>query len=163
MRLHELYPFPEERKTRRRVGRGTGSGLGGTSGRGHKGQNARSGGGVRPGFEGGQMPLQRRLPKRGFKNAPFKTRYGVIDLDTLRELLPEQSEITLKDIYKRGMVHPSELVKILGRGDVSEAISVEAHRFSRSAAEKITKAGGKAIELMGEGNPSAVIAEGEGN
>lgn len=159
MRLHELYPFPEERKTRRRVGRGTGSGLGGTSGRGHKGQNARSGGGVRPGFEGGQMPLQRRLPKRGFKNAPFKVRYGVVDLDNLQKLLPDQTEITLKDIYKRGIVHPSELVKILGDGEVTKALTVEAHRFSRSAAEKIVKAGGKAVELMGKGNPAEVVVE----
>ncbi len=75
MQLHNLFPFPEERKARRRVGRGGGSGLGGTSGKGHKGQNARSGGGVRPGFEGGQMPLQRRLPKHGFKNALFKVTY----------------------------------------------------------------------------------------
>ena len=83
MRLNDLYPFVEERKTRRRVGRGSGSGLGGTSGKGHKGQNARAGGGVRPGFEGGQMPLQRRLPKRGFKNFLFKVSFEVINLDQI--------------------------------------------------------------------------------
>ena len=83
MRLHDLYPFPEERKTRRRVGRGSGSGLGCTSGKGNKGQNARAGGGVRPGFEGGQMPLQRRLPKRGFNNVNFAVKYAVINLTRL--------------------------------------------------------------------------------
>lgn len=148
MQLHDLYPFPEERKTRRRVGRGPGSGLGGTSARGHKGQNARSGGGVRPGFEGGQMPLQRRLPKHGFKNALFKITYNVIDLDSLQEAFPGKSTISLDDIYARGLAHRNSLVKILGRGDVASAISVEAHKFSKSAAEKITKAGGKATALL---------------
>ncbi|MBD5641312.1 MAG: 50S ribosomal protein L15, partial [Desulfovibrio sp.] len=136
---------------RRRVGRGTGSGLGGTSGRGHKGQNARSGGGVRPGFEGGQMPLQRRLPKHGFKNARFKVTYQPVDLDALQEAFPGKTEISLEDIYRRGLAHHKELVKILGRGDVANALNVEAHRFSRSAAEKIIAAGGKVTELLGDG------------
>lgn len=151
MQLHDLYPFPEERKQRRRVGRGTGSGLGGTSGRGHKGQNARSGGGVRPGFEGGQMPLQRRLPKHGFKNAMFKTVYQAVDLDSLQEAFPGKSDISLEDIYKRGLVHRKELVKILARGDVAGPLNVEAHRFSRAAAEKLIAAGGKITELLGDG------------
>lgn len=150
MRLHDLYPFPEERKTRKRVGRGPGSGLGGTSGRGHKGQNARSGGGVRPGFEGGQMPLQRRLPKRGFKNAPFKIVYGVIDLDSLQNFFPEKNDISLDDIYERKIAHPSEMVKILARGEVTRPLNVEAHRFSRSAVEKIKAAGGSVKELVAE-------------
>lgn len=149
MQLHDLKPFPEERKTRRRVGRGTGSGLGGTSGRGHKGQNARSGGGVRPGFEGGQMPLQRRLPKHGFKNALFKIVYEVIDLDSLQEAFPDQASITLDDIYKRKIAKKKGLVKILARGEVNKALEIEAHRFSRAAIEKIEKAGGKAKELLG--------------
>ena len=148
MRLHDLYPFPEERKTRRRVGRGQGSGLGGTSGRGHKGQNARSGGGVRPGFEGGQMPLQRRLPKHGFKNALFKIVYGVIDLDSLQYFFPEKNDITLDDIYERKIVHPSMMVKILARGEVTRPLNVEAHRFSRAAVKKILDAGGKVSELV---------------
>ena len=148
MRLHDLKTFPEERKPRRRVGRGGGSGLGGTSGRGHKGQNARSGGGVRPGFEGGQMPLQRRLPKRGFKNALFKIVYGVVDLDSLQEFFPEKTDISLDDIYERRIVHPSQMVKILARGDVSRPLNVEAHRFSRAAVEKITAAGGTVKELI---------------
>jgi large subunit ribosomal protein L15 len=156
MRLNDLYPFPEERKTRRRVGRGTGSGLGGTSGRGHKGQNARSGGGVRPGFEGGQMPLQRRLPKRGFKNFLFKTVYAVINLDRLQQFFEGKREITLDDIYERGLCSFGSPVKILGRGDVSAALTVEAHRFSRSAAEKIRAAGGLAREL---GADAAVAAD----
>ena len=104
MQLHNLFPFPEERKTRRRVGRGSGSGLGCTAGKGHKGQNARAGGGVRPGFEGGQMPLQRRLPKHGFKNAPFKVTYDVINLDALVSAFPGKTTITLDDIYARGLV-----------------------------------------------------------
>lgn len=151
MQLHDLYPFPEERKKRRRVGRGPGSGLGGTSGKGHKGQNARSGGGVRPGFEGGQMPLQRRLPKHGFKNALFKVVYQAVDLDSLQEAFPDKKTISLDDIYARGLAHHRELVKILARGDVKGPLEVEAHRFSRSAAEKIIAAGGKVTELLGDG------------
>lgn len=148
MQLHDLYPFPEERKTRRRVGRGPGSGLGGTSGRGHKGQNARSGGGVRPGFEGGQMPLQRRLPKHGFKNAQFKIVYSVVNIDTLLEMFPDKSSITLEDIYQRGIANRKEMVKILADGEISKPLSVEAHRFSKKAKEKILNAGGKVTELL---------------
>lgn len=113
MQLHNLFPFPEERKTRRRVGRGSGSGLGCTAGKGHKGQNARAGGGVRPGFEGGQMPLQRRLPKHGFKNAPFKVTYDVINLDAPVSAFPGKTTITLDDIYARGLVRMGAPVKIL--------------------------------------------------
>ena len=157
MQLHDLKPFAEERKTRKRVGRGTGSGLGGTSGRGHKGQNARSGGGVRPGFEGGQMPLQRRLPKHGFKNALFKITYEVIDLDSLQEAFPDQKSISLEDIYKRRVVKKKGLVKILARGEVTVPLEVEAHRFSRAAIEKIEKAGGKARVLMAMPEPDAAV------
>ena len=147
MNLHDLYPFPEELKRRRRVGRGTGSGLGGTSGKGHKGQNARSGGGVRPGFEGGQMPLQRRLPKRGFSNHPFKAVYAVINLDRLEAAFGDQREISLDDIYARGLCPFGCAVKILGKGEPAAALKVQAHKFSRSAVEKIRKAGGEAREL----------------
>ena len=150
MQLHDLKPFPEERKSRRRVGRGTGSGLGGTSGRGHKGQNARAGGGVRPGFEGGQMPLQRRLPKHGFKNALFKIVYEVIDLDSLQEAFPDKNQISLQDIYERKIAKKKGLIKILARGEVSTPLEVEAHRFSKAAIEKITKAGGKVKELLAD-------------
>lgn len=147
MQLHNLFPFPEERKTRRRVGRGAGSGLGCTAGKGHKGQNARSGGGVRPGFEGGQMPLQRRLPKHGFKNYPFKVTYEVINLDVLQAAFEGKNAITLDDIYARGLARMGAPVKVLSRGDVKGALTVEAHKFSRAAAEKIRQAGGSVNEL----------------
>lgn len=148
MQLHELYPFPEERKTRKRVGRGSGSGLGKTSGKGHKGQNARAGGGVPAGFEGGQMPLQRRLPKRGFKNYPFRNRYEVVNLSDLVSHFEGKTEISLEDIYARGLAKNGYPVKVLADGEVSVALKVEAHKFSASAVEKLQKAGGeaKAIE-----------------
>lgn len=147
MQLHSLYPFPEERKTRKRVGRGSGSGLGCTAGKGNKGQNARAGGGVPAGFEGGQMPLQRRLPKRGFKNYPFKITYSVISLGRLVEAFPGTMEISLEAIYSRRLAVTGSPVKILGDGDVSVALQVEAHKFSASARQKIENAGGKANAL----------------
>jgi len=149
MRLHELYPFAEERKTRRRVGRGSGSGLGKTAGRGNKGQNSRSGGGARPGFEGGQMPLQRRLPKHGFKNDKFKQVYEVINVGCLEEAFADNLEISLSDLYDRGLARRNCLVKILGSGEVTKALKVEAHKFSASALDKIQKAGGEAKALEG--------------
>ncbi len=147
MRLHELYAFPEEYKNRKRIGRGSGSGWGKTSGKGHKGQNARAGGGVRPGFEGGQMPLARRLPKRGFKN-PFRVEYEAVNVGSLIALFEGKDEITLADMYDRGVVKNGAPVKVLGTGEVAKAVTIEAHRFSASAADKIAKAGGtaKAIE-----------------
>ena len=147
MQLHNLFPFPEERKTRRRVGRGSGSGLGCTAGKGHKGQNARSGGGVRPGFEGGQMPLQRRLPKHGFKNFLFKVTYQAINLDSLLAAFEGKTEITLDDIYARGLARMGKPVKVLSRGEVKSAVKVEAHKFSAAAAEKIRNAGGEVSDL----------------
>ena len=147
MNLHEIYPFPEELKGRKRVGRGSGSGLGCTAGKGNKGQNARAGGGVRPGFEGGQMPLQRRLPKRGFKNYLFKVTYSVINLARLQEAFEGKTEISLEDIYARGLAAYGAPVKVLGEGEVSAALKVEAHKFSRSAVEKLQAAGGEAKEL----------------
>lgn len=150
MQLNDLYPFPEERKTRRRVGRGSGSGLGCTAGKGNKGQNARAGGGVRPGFEGGQMPLQRRLPKHGFKNYPFKVTYEVVNLDRLQAAFEGKNEITLDMIYERGLVRFGALVKVLSQGEVSAALKVEAHKFSAAAVEKIRAAGGEANELQAQ-------------
>ena len=127
---------------RKRVGRGMGSGMGKTSTRGHKGQGSRSGSSLMRGFEGGQMPLHRRLPKRGFTNI-FRTEYTVINLDRLAEL--NVSEIALEDYKKLGLVSSKNaLVKILGSGDLTSAITIHAHKFSGSAQEKITKAGGKA-------------------
>ena len=155
MQLHDLYPFPGERTARKRVGRGTGSGRGGTAGRGHKGQNARAGGGVPAGFEGGQMPLQRRLPKRGFKNAPFKIRYEPINLDRLLAAFADVSMISLDDIYARGLARRGAPVKILGQGEISVAVIVEAHKFSSAAVEKIQQAGGQARAL----EPAAVSAQ----
>lgn len=152
MRLHELYPFPEEYKNRRRVGRGSGSGWGKTSAKGHKGQNSRSGGGVRPGFEGGQMPLARRLPKRGFKNR-FRVDYAVVNVGQLLALFDGKEEITLVDMYDRGLAKQGCPVKVLGVGEVDRKVTVEAHRFSASAAEKITKAGGNAKAIEGENAP----------
>ena len=149
MRLHELYPFAEERKTRKRVGRGSGSGLGKTSGKGHKGQNSRSGVSRDPSFEGGQMPIMRRLPKRGFKNYLFKTVYEVVNLSRLNEVFGDQAEITLEDIYSRGLVRSGRPVKVLGVGDISRAVTVQAHAFSASAVEKIKNAGGEAKALEG--------------
>lgn len=149
MRLHELYPFPEEYKNRKRIGRGSGSGWGKTSGKGHKGQNSRSGGGVRPGFEGGQMPLARRLPKRGFKNYPFREVYAPVNVGQLLAVFADKDEITLIDIYDRGLAKKGEPIKVLGMGDVTKAVTIEAHRFSASAAEKIAKAGGTAKAIEG--------------
>ena len=146
MRLHELYPFEEERKSRKRVGRGSGSGWGCTAGKGHKGQNARAGRTVRPGFEGGQMPINRRLPKRGFKNA-WRSEYQALNLDRLLEAFAGRDEITLDDIYERGLCRRGMSVKVLARGDVSRAVKVEAHRFSATAVEKIKQAGGEAKAL----------------
>ncbi|MDR2054956.1 MAG: 50S ribosomal protein L15 [Desulfovibrio sp.] len=151
MQLHDIFPFPEERKTRRRVGRGSGSGLGCTAGKGHKGQNARSGGGVRPGFEGGQMPLQRRLPKHGFKNAMFKVAYEIINLDSLLSAFEGKSDITLDDIYASGLARMGAPVKILSRGELAAPLAVEAHRFSRAAADKIRQAGGTVAALEAAG------------
>ena len=147
MRLNDLYPFPEERKARKRVGRGDGSGLGHTAGKGHKGQNARAGGGVPAGFEGGQTPLMRRLPKRGFKNFDFKINFDVINLDRLQAAFEGINEVTLEDIYTRGLCRFGAPVKILGGGEMSRAMTVEAHRFTQSASDKIKAAGGTVREL----------------
>ncbi|QGY40776.1 50S ribosomal protein L15 [Pseudodesulfovibrio cashew] len=148
MRLHELYAFPEEYKNRKRIGRGSGSGWGKTAGKGHKGQNARAGGGVRPGFEGGQMPLARRLPKRGFKN-PFRVEYEAVNVGRLIAMFDGKDEITVADMYERGVVANGAPVKVLGTGEVDKAVTIEAHRFSASAAEKIAKAGGTAKAIEG--------------
>jgi large subunit ribosomal protein L15 len=149
MRLNELYPFEEERKNKKRIGRGQASGWGCTSGRGNKGAGQRAGATTRPWFEGGQMPLQRRLPKRGFKNL-FKVAYEPINLAKLVKHFEGATEITLEDIYAKGLAKPAGLVKILGDGEIGAAVTIEAHRFSASAADKIVKAGGqaKALEVM---------------
>jgi large subunit ribosomal protein L15 len=143
MKLHELQPAKGSKFTRKRVGRGTGSGLGKTSGRGHKGQNARSGGGVRPGFEGGQNPLYRRLPKRGFNNARFATEYAIVNLEQLNGFA-EGTEVTPELLLSEGILkNPKDGIKILGNGDLTVKLTVKAHKFSQSAADKIQAAGGK--------------------
>jgi len=136
---------------RKRVGRGMGSGMGKTSTRGHKGQGSRSGSSLMRGFEGGQMPLHRRLPKRGFTNI-FRVEYTVINLTRIAAVAAEKgvTEIGIDDYKRLGLVSSKkELVKILGTGDVTSAITITAHKFSKSAQEKIEKAGGKAITAGG--------------
>ena len=131
---------------RKRVGRGMGSGMGKTSTRGHKGQGSRSGSSMMRGFEGGQMPLHRRLPKRGFTNI-FRTEYQVVNLSDLAEL--GQSDVTPEVLKKARLVKGKDaLIKVLGDGELKGAITVHAHKFSKSAQEKITKAGGKAEILQ---------------
>jgi large subunit ribosomal protein L15 len=132
---------------RKRVGRGMGSGMGKTSTRGHKGQGSRSGSSLMRGFEGGQMPLHRRLPKRGFTNI-FRTEYTVVNLERIAEL--DVKEIGLEDYKKLGLAsNKKALIKILGSGELTKALTIHAHKFSKSAAEKIEKAGGKAVVLGG--------------
>ncbi|GAX89302.1 50S ribosomal protein L15 [Effusibacillus lacus] len=144
MKLHELSPAAGSKKTRKRVGRGIGSGLGKTAGRGHKGQWARSGGGVRPGFEGGQTPLYRRLPKRGFTNAPFKKELVEVNVSKLNQFEAGTVVTPEKLIEAKVIKNVKDGVKILGQGDITVALTVQAQGFSASAKEKIEAAGGKA-------------------
>ena len=145
LRIHHLRPAPGSRTERTRVGRGEAS-KGKTAGRGTKGTKAR--GQVHLGFEGGQMPLQRRVPKlKGFSNSRFKTTYQVINTGRLTELYPQGGEVTPEDLAAKGAVRPGQLVKVLGEGDAGAALRVTAHAFSGSAREKITAAGGTVTEL----------------
>ena len=145
MRLSDLAPVPGSRKKRKRVGRGPGSGHGKTSCKGHKGQKSRSGGGTKAGFEGGQMPLQRRLPKRGFTNI-FRKEYSVVNLSTLDRL--SESTITPDFLLKEGIVKKiRDGIKILGNGEITRPLIVKAHAFSASAKEKIIKAQGS-VEIV---------------
>jgi len=129
---------------KKRVGRGMGSGMGKTSTRGHKGQGSRSGSRTMRGFEGGQMPLHRRLPKRGFTNI-FRTEYTVLGLDTIASL--NESELTIEKLQALGVAKKNALVKVLANGEITTAVTVHAHKFSKTAQEKIEKAGGKAVVL----------------
>ncbi|HLI62564.1 MAG TPA: 50S ribosomal protein L15 [Terriglobales bacterium] len=143
MNLSTLHAPRKASENRKRVGRGMGSGMGKTSTRGHKGQGSRSGSRLMRGFEGGQMPLHRRLPKRGFTNI-FRAEYEVVNLQRLADL--EESEITPEVLRKAGVVSSKKtLVKVLGQGELAKALTVHAHKFSKSAREKIEKAGGKAV------------------
>ena len=142
MKLHELSPAPGSVKDSFRKGRGPGSGNGKTAGKGHKGQNARSGGGVRPGFEGGQLPLYRKLPKRGFKNR-FAVNYAIVNLSVLNKF-EDGETVNLDKLMEAGIVKkPLDGLKVLGNGDLTKKLTVEAKVFSASAKEKIEAAGGK--------------------
>ncbi|BBB32911.1 large subunit ribosomal protein L15 [Thermotomaculum hydrothermale] len=143
MKINEIRPNEGATRRKIRVGRGPGSGKGKTAGRGHKGQKSRSGYSRRFGFEGGQMPLVRRLPKRGFSNYPFKKEYVGINL-TMLALFENQDVITVDDFINKGIVKDiKDGIKILGNGEINRPVTVRAHKFSKSAREKIEKAGGK--------------------
>ena len=142
MNLSTIRRPKKANEKRKRVGRGMGSGMGKTSTRGHKGQGSRSGSSTMRGFEGGQMPLHRRMPKRGFVNI-FRTEYTVVNVNSLETL--EETTITPEVLRKRGLVSDKRaLIKVLGDGELTKSITVQAHKFSKSAQEKIEKAGGKA-------------------
>jgi len=146
MNIHSLSPAPGAKKGKKRVGRGVGSGLGKTSGRGTKGQNSRSGGGVRPGFEGGQIPLIRRLPKRGFTNV-FKKEYSIVNVSEL-EVFKDGTVVDAAKLMDARIVRKVEEygIKILGNGKLSKKLTVKASAFTQTARQKIEKAGGKAEE-----------------
>lgn len=143
MKLHELSPAPGSVKERKRIGRGHGSGNGKTAGKGHKGQKARAGRGMRPGFEGGQMPLQRRIPKRGFVNV-FRTEYATVNLSAL-DVFKSGTVVDADKLIKAGLIKKTlDGVKILGNGEIKKKLTVKATAFSESAKQKIEAAGGKA-------------------
>ena len=143
MKLHELQPAAGSTTAAKRLGRGVGSGLGKTSGKGHKGAKARSGGGKRPGFEGGQMPLYRRVPKKGFTN-PFRVAYATVNVGAL-EVFEDGATVTVEDLKKAGLVKKTlDGVKILGNGDLTKKLTVEAAKFTETAKNKIEALGGKA-------------------
>ncbi len=144
MKLNELHPAVGSTKSPRRLGRGSGSGLGKTSGKGHKGAKARSGGGKRPGFEGGQMPLVRQLPKRGFTNI-FAKEYAIVNVETLEECFETGAKIDAAILAEKRIIRDADMaVKVLGNGDLTKKFSVQAAKFTASAKEKIEAAGGTA-------------------
>jgi large subunit ribosomal protein L15 len=144
--LHNLVSAPGSRKKPKRVGRGESSGLGKTSGRGHKGQKARKSGNVRPGFEGGQLPLARRLPKRGFSNSLFRTKWTVINVASLNDRFESGDNVTKLELVLKGLIQKPQLpVKILGNGDLTIALTIQADSFSETAKNKIESAGGKVV------------------
>lgn len=145
MSLHELHPAPGSRKKGKRLGQGIGSGTGKTSGKGNKGHKARSGGGVRPGFEGGQMPLIRRIPKRGFNNARFAKEFQVVNVESLSARFEAGAVVSFDDLYALRLVQKDNVpVKILAAGEIDKALTVRANAFSAQAKAKIEAAGGKA-------------------
>lgn len=143
MQINDLKPARGSNTTRKRVGRGTGSGLGTTSGRGGKGQTARKSGQVRKGFEGGQMPLLRRIPKRGFSNEQFALVFEIVNLGAINDRFEDGETVTIATLKSKGLVHANKNgVKVLGDGDFTKKLSFDVDRVSKSAAEKITKLGG---------------------
>ena len=148
MRLHDLKPAPGSKHRRRRVGRGESSGLGKTSGKGNKGQKARSGASIRPGFEGGQMPLARRLPKKGFNNAQFKTQYAIVNLVDLEIKFADGDEVNEQSLRNVGLVKGTfDGVKVLANGELTKKLTVAVEKVSATAKEKIEKAGGSVAEV----------------
>ena len=147
MKLHDLSPTPGSRHRRRRIGRGESSGLGKTSGKGHKGQKSRSGASIRPGFEGGQMPLARRLPKKGFNNAQFKTKFAIVNVKDLEAKFSDGDTVNEESLRACGLVQGIyDAVKVLGNGDIAKKLTVSVDKVSASAKEKIEKAGGSVGE-----------------
>jgi large subunit ribosomal protein L15 len=148
MRLHDLKPTPGSKHRRRRVGRGESSGLGKTSGKGNKGQKARSGASIRPGFEGGQMPLARRLPKKGFNNAQFKTQYAIVNLVDLEIKFADGDEVNEQTLRNVGLIKGTfDGVKVLANGELTKKLMVAVEKVSATAKEKIEKAGGSVAEV----------------
>ena len=147
MKLHDLQPTEGSKHRRRRVGRGESSGLGKTSGKGHKGQKSRSGASIRPGFEGGQMPLARRLPKKGFNNAQFKTQFAIVNVSQLEAKFADGDTVNEESLRACGLVKGIyDAIKVLGMGDLSKKLTVDVDKVSGSAKEKIEKAGGSVSE-----------------
>jgi large subunit ribosomal protein L15 len=153
MRIEDLRPAPGSTRKRKRLGRGRGSGQGKTAGKGHKGLNARSGGGVRPGFEGGQMPLYRRLPKRGFLPYGGKTEFAIVNVGDLAGRFAAGSVVDPEALAASGLIRKSGrgAVKVLGDGDVAHALTVRVHRISEGAKQKLEAAGGRVEALPGKG------------
>lgn len=149
MNLHELKAPAQNKKSRKRVGRGQGSGRGEQSGRGHNGQNSRSGSKVKRWFEGGQMPLQRRIPKFGFKNR-FRTEYQSVNISQIQDYVESgrlSEKIKLEDLISQGLANKGDLVKLLGSGEIKSKVDIEVHASSKSAKEKVEAAGGKITEI----------------
>ena len=145
MSLHDLHPASGSRRKGKRLGQGLGSGTGKTAGKGHKGQKARSGGGVRPGFEGGQMPMMRRIPKKGFNNARFAKEFQIVNLESLSSRFEAGATVGFAEMYAMRLVQKDNIpVKVLANGEIDKALTVQAQAFSGQARAKIEAAGGKA-------------------
>ncbi|MCX8084352.1 MAG: 50S ribosomal protein L15 [Calditerrivibrio sp.] len=149
MKLHELKPAPGSTKTRKRVGRGSGSGLGTTAGKGHKGQKARSGGQTKPGFEGGQMPLTRRLPKRGFNNKRFATVHEIVNLYQIEDKFENGDLVNVNTLVAKGLIKGNkDGVKLLSMGELTKKLTIEVNKASAAAVEKVKSVGGE-VKILG--------------